>query len=305
MNNRVKENILLPSAPRVKKGYFSLLQFEPSKARQERVNIAVIVEAPEYGYKGAKRLRRMEGLLQAVDPNADIRLIRDYADEIEKNFKSKEFPGGVEPLFDLESRPMALRNLRERLLEYSRTSFYLTEPKALIISSDMSFEKRMQRLYDSLVLRPKLAEDMDATKKKEYVRHEAVQKLDRYITIESDPKHIQGRLFEENSFDAAQKYEEHIIKLFDFVSFDTLRPDISQIHHFLYAIQDVVSAPESQYSYGDFYMIYEQPSNSRGDENFKVMQKAREYVRKLNVGFVSLSEVDRLGRRLEMRMAGD
>lgn len=300
-----KENKVKIDLPKSKKGYFSLLQFEPSKIRQERINIAVLVEAPDYDYKGAKRLRRMESLLQAVDPNADIRLIREYASEIERVFNRREMQEPAHPLFLNQSKPISLHRLKDKLDGYSRTTFRLTEPRALVIDEATSFEKRLQRLYDSLVMRPKLIEDADSTKKKEYVRQEAVQRLDKYITIESDPKHIQGRLFDENVFDAAQKHEDHIIKLFDFISFDTLRPDISQVHHFLYAIQDVVSASNSPFSYGDFYMIYEAPSNLREEENFKVMQKAREYVRKLNVGFVSLGEVDRLGQRLEIKMAGD
>ena len=232
----------------MKKGYYSLLQYFPSFDRDERMNIAVILESPTYNYVGAKYLRHMDGRLRCFDPSVDSQVIRLVANQIESSMKSREEmgpPKNMDPFFEevRESlaKPVRINELRCFFEESRRTLWHITEPKTLLLPHSQRFDERLEYLYSKLIAPPNLsnAKVFD----KQYVRSRTETAMaERHILIgEAGP--VKGEDFADNDFDGLSVRDREILTetYWQFASFDVsnVRESFDQVRLFMEKVEDV------------------------------------------------------------------
>lgn len=293
-----------PSTP--KKCYFSLVQFSPQKHRREAVNIAVVVEAPELGYRGAKYLRHMDSLLRCIDPLADIEMVRTYVKGIESNFRRNEIKQSSElqsePLFDQIKKPIGIDELIDQIRNSPRLPISITDRKAVFIPPEYSIIWKLDSLYNNLVYRPKEStrENLD----KEFVRRTSVSILEHFIDVALDIEPIKGLSYQDNEFDAAQKDRNgKMITFFEFISFDVKSPDTSQMKYFLETVEDVRRYGIKEEEGYQFHAIVQPPKHNRERDNERAYNMALEYAskREVPVTLLEANAVANLGQRLKVR----
>ena len=272
-------------SPRIemRQAYYSLLQFCPDVVRDERVNIGVILEAPQHNYRAAKYLRYMDRTVKCLDPNADVNLIRFVARELESELNSKD-PGKAydsQPLFLEAAEPTRIRILQETFNLATRSLWRLTEPKPLFIPLQQRFDDRLNLLYNRLVDRA--SERKTDSWDKSYVRDKAVLDLEkRRVALTLNPEPLPGSFFKENEFDAA--YLNDAKTFIQFFSYDIATPDINQLKVFLSSVEDLRKGNSYTSNKGYYYAaVVQPPVHIRNEENESKFQRAVEYLHKREI----------------------
>lgn len=300
----LQANSVKPSPP--KKCYFSLIQFSPQRHRKEAVNIAVIVEAPEFGYRGAKYLRHMDSLLRCIDSLADVEMVRTYVKNIETNFRRSELKYSPEtfsePLFDQIKKPVGLDEIIDQIRSSPRLPIIITDRKPVSIPSEYTMDWKLDSLYNNLIFRPRetTRENLD----KEFVRRTSISILENFIDIALDVEPISGFSYQDNEFDAAQKDENgNMVSFFEFISFDVKSPDTSQMKFFLETVEDVRKSGVNEQAGYQFHAIVQPPKHNKERENEKAYEIAVNYALKRGVPITLLeaNAVAGLGQRLKRR----
>lgn len=266
-----------PFTQSLKQAYFSILQFVPDPTRNERVNIAVLLESPEHAYRGAKYLRYMHGKLRALDPNVDDSLIYLVARNIEHEFQSREKDSAEQPIhFRNQPRPEHLERLKIIFETSDRTLWQLSEPKLVLLPTEQRFVDRLNALYRRFVERPEAPKPESYDK--DYVRQAVVKGLEkRQVILDTAPKPLSGGMFEENAFDAA--YIRNASTYMQFLSYDLQDPDLDQLRLFLSSVEDIRRGGKFVEDYGYYYMtIVQPPTHFRNDNNQAVFRKALSYL---------------------------
>jgi hypothetical protein len=284
----------------LRRAYYSLLQFCPDSARDERVNIAVVLEAPQHAYQSAKYLRHMDKIIRCLDPSIDAKLVRIVAQELEYELKSKD-PGRVldtHALFEEAEQPSRLHLLREIFNSPTRSMWRLTEPKPLFVPDWQRFEDRLNLLYNRLVERP--GEVTKEVWDKGYVRSRTVIALEkRKIILDLGPDPLQGSFYQENEFDAAYKKEKNTF--FQFFSYDIENPDMGQLKVFLTSVEDLLRGQHYTPENGYYYTAIVQPPKHHIDrESRRTFESAVEYLRKKDIATFATEEahMDRVAQAL-------
>ena len=296
------QNSTRPSFP--KQCYFSIVQFTPNKHRREAVNIAVLIEAPEFGFRGAKYLRRMDSVLRCIDPLADIEMIRSYVKGLEQTFKRSEIERNPdmlsEPLFEQIKFPHGLDEVIDQIKMFPRMPITITERKPIFIPKERPISWKLESLYNSLVFRPRetAKENLD----KEFVRRESVGILENFINISLDVEPIHGLSYQDNEFDAAQKDDfGKAVSFLEFISFDVKSPDTSQMKYFLETVEDVRRAGIDEQLGYRFNAIVQAPKYNKSRENENAYSKALLYAekRRVPVTLLEANAVAGLGQSLK------
>lgn len=288
---------------RPKKCFYSILQYTPNSYRQEAVNLAVIAEAPEIGFRGAKYLRYMDSTLKALDPLADVEMIRSYVRGIEEKFKRSEIQMNAElrssVLFEEIRNPSGLDEIIHNIRSSGRLPFKITDRKPVFFPSEQAAIWKLESLYNSLVYRPreKTIENFD----KDYVRQTSLTILERFIGVELGTEPIIGLSYKDNEFDAAQKNASgDPVSYIEFMSFDVKSPDTSQMKYFLDAVEDVRAGSQTNKNW-IFNTIVQPPKNNKSKENDRAFNLALEYAgnKGVPVTLLETQEVVQLARNLQ------
>lgn len=269
-------------SPQLKRAFHSILQFVPDPVRNERVNIAVLLESPEYGFRGAKYLRYMHTRLKAIDPNVDDQLIYALAQRIEQDFKSGGKGFEEQPIdFGPSIKAEHLQKLKFSLDAGDRNLWFLSSPQPLLLPQSQRFEDRLNALYRRFVERP------DAPKQKtfdkEYTRQTAIKNLERHdVILDTSPNPLGGEVFEENFFDAA--YVKKSSTYLQFLSYDLQNPDLDQLRLFLATVEDVRKGGKFISENRYYYMtILQPPSHHKSESNWLVYKKALSHLDRYHI----------------------
>jgi hypothetical protein len=268
-----------PFTQSLKRAYFSILQFIPDPIRNERVNIAVLLESPEYAYRGAKYLRYMHSKLRTLDPNVDDPLVYAVARNIEQEFQNREKDFAEQPIpFQNQPHPEHLERLKVIFETSDRTLWQLSEPQLVLLPADQRFVDRLNALYRRFIERPEApkAENYD----KDYVRQTVVKGLEkRQVILDTAPKPLAGGMFEENAFDAA--YIRNVSTYMQFLSYDLQDPDLDQLRLFLSSVEDIRRGGKFVEDHGFYYMtIVQPPTHFKNETNKTVFRKALAYLKR-------------------------
>lgn len=268
--------------PELKRAFFSTLQFVPDPIRNERINIAVLLESPEYGFRGAKYLRHMHTKLRAIDPNVDEQLIYALAHKIEREFKSGGRGLEEQPInFGPNIKAEYLQKLKVALDAGDRSLWFMSPPQLLLLPQGQRFEDRLNALYRRFVDRA------DAPKQKtfdkDYTRNTAIRNLgQRDVVLDTAPNPLAGSVFEENFFDAA--YIKESSTYLQFLSYDLHSPDLDQLRLFLATVEDVRRGGRFTSKNRYYYItILQPPTHYKNDSNWLVYKKALSHLERFQI----------------------
>lgn len=263
--------------PQLKRAFFSILQFVPDPIRNERVNIAVLLESPEYGFRGAKYLRYMHTRLRAIDPNVDDNLIYVLAQSIEREFKSSGKDLNEQPIdFGPSVKAEHLLKLKFSLDAGNRNLWFLCQPQQLLLPQEQRFEDRLNALYRRFVERPDAPRQK--TFDKDYTRQTAIKNLERRdVVLDTAPNPLAGEMYDENFFDAA--YIRKSSTYLQFLSYDLQNPDLDQLRLFLATVGDARGGGKYINENQFYYMaILQPPTHFKIDANWLMYKKALSYL---------------------------
>lgn len=270
-----------------KLAYYSLLQYEPDRARQERLNVAVLLEAPGYEFRAAKFLRYMKPRMRELDPTLSEELVYAYAKSLEDSFNSMPEDLGRRPLeFNYTPKPVRLLDLCSASATSAYTLWRFTEPKALVIDAYTTFDQALEKLYRRLV-QAKGAPQDEPAKDKEYVRKTAVSAMQqRRVALVENPPPLEGREFLENSFDAG--HLTSFAAYLQFLSFDTTKPALDQTKAFITARRDVGDVVDNRAV--EYVAIVQPPEGLRTTENRQAHGRAQMYLQAAGIRYVPVAD---------------
>lgn len=273
------------AVPETKLAFYSLLQYEPDPMRLERLNIAVLLEAPEYQYRGARVLRYMRKRLHCFDPKADAQVITRFARSIEDYFQSEPEDRQTVPIRYSEV-PSAdgLTRLAARLGRSRQAFCRLTGPKPILVSAGTTFEHELLRLFARLVAVDQPERD-EAPKDKDFVRKFSLREFEaRRVNVDTNPLPVRGEFFEENTFDALHRRDFSLY--FQFLSFDTATSSLDQAKAFISARRDVGNIIEG--APAAFLAIVQPPDRLRTAVNNEAYERSRHYFEQAAISQVTV-----------------
>jgi Protein of unknown function (DUF3037) len=240
--------------------YYSLLQFIPDLRRDERVNVGLVMQAPEYNYAAMDYRRYMDGQVRALQPHADATIIRLLAQSLCSQFE----PFSKEPLVyqqvlleTPETSPTSPKYLDSLISPY--TSIYFTKPKPFLVSESRGFARTFELLCGQLLQAPKQRVETSFVTK-EILKHRVMKLLEnRKMQVRIDPPPIRGLHFR-NEFDAlrdATGLRQHI----QFLSFELKESPVLQAKSLLASVSDVRQSQDYQDDL--FYCILQPPILNR------------------------------------------
>lgn len=283
---RLKDRIESIETQETKLAYYSLLQYEPDHMRRERLNVAILLEAPSHRYRGAKFLRHMHKRVRAFDPATSERVIYGFAKAIERTFASDPEDRDRRPIdYNEAPRPEGLYGLIDSCSRSAYTLWRFTQPKALVVDASSSFEVELNRLYRRLV-QVQGAPREEVSKDKDYVRKTAFSELQkRRVELTLDPPPVRGELFEENAFDAA--HQSSFSTFLQFLSFDTATPSLDQTKAFITAKRDVGTRIDNRHI--EYIAFIQPPELIQGGDNRKAHERAVAYLDMVGIRHVPVA----------------
>jgi hypothetical protein len=245
--------------------FYTLVQLIPDKLRDERLNVAVILQAPERQFAGIRVRKWMDRSIGRVFPNVDAELVRlitrGFAIEFSKftyDIDNNQ-PILLQPTEVSSShRPYDPDFLTRFSHGYSAISF--SSPKPMTLLDNSSLVAKLEQLYERLVSvhEPKR---QPANITKEQLEEIVVRHLYRKkVHINEKPPVFQG-LHWPNKFDALKLKDNR--RHLQFISFDQFEAPIAQAKAFLTSVEDMRQVDE-KYKEDEFACILQPPKVNVG-----------------------------------------
>lgn len=285
----------------MKKGFFSLLQYFPNSDRDERMNVAVMLESPSYTYMGVKYLRNMDGRLRCFDPSVDPPMIRLMANELENTRKSTESRAPVADINhvfkEIEhsmTKPIQILDLKCFFEESYKTLWRITDPKPVFLPESQRFDERLELLYNQLVAPPNMSKVK--VYDKQYVSTRTVDEMARRKVLIADAEPVRGLDFADNDFDGLSVRDREVFTetYWQFGSFDVsnVRETFDQMRLFMEKVRDVravSSKVETALLERQFTVVLQPPKLKKSPDHMRKFETALE---KLGKEQIRAFEVD-------------
>lgn len=214
--------------------YFALVQFCPDPAREEYVNIAVVLEVPGYDFVGARIQPRMDGVLSCLAPDVDPSIVRLVTRGVLEKYTVDE-PDHVSYRYIDNPAPKRIHEV-SKALEHEHGSYWrVTQPRTTLLLGDQLVAEELEDLFSRFVRRGK--SEPTSSRNKAWVRDRTVDMLRKHeLEIEVNPS-VTGEHFKSIPFDAV--YRNGAATYLQFLSFDRVRqPSSREIAAFLYYVSD-------------------------------------------------------------------
>ncbi|WP_081994966.1 DUF3037 domain-containing protein [Deinococcus radiopugnans] len=236
--------------------YIRIIQYVPNEIRDERVNVALVLQNPSHGYAGVRIRPFMDPLLQALWPAIDAELVRLMVREIETILKPlnrntrKGPPLLFQEAYDERSTPTFLDQFNQNY-----GSLRVTEAKTVRITEGESFREKLNQLFD-LYIRVDDGRQKKNNITKEVIQFQIAKELDRRGAVYVQHAVIKGEFFE-NRFDVAKHRIKSIDSLAHIISFDLKNVDLAttQCLRLLHSRDDLLTSDgdlASKYEFGVF-----------------------------------------------------
>lgn len=256
-----------PSTVRTEWGdrtYMRVIQYVPNELRDERINIAIVLQSPSHGYAGVRVRPYMDSLLQAIWPAIDAEIVRHMVREIEERLRplNKATRKGSQPLlmeaYDERSLPTYLDRFNQ-----SYGSLRITEAKPIRVANGESFKEKLNQLFD-LYVRIDDGKQRRQGITKEVIQFQVGKELDRRGTVYTQHKILKGEFFQ-NKFDLARHRIDRIDSLAHIISFDlkTIDPAITQSLRLLQSVDDLIEADPRLFEKYEFGVFLQAPIHYR------------------------------------------
>jgi hypothetical protein len=242
------------------KAFFSILQFIPDRMRNERINVAVVLQSPSYGFAGMEFRRRMDGILKEICPTVDAQLVRLLVQGIAEEFK----PFYIEPerarLFFLHpktqhpSHPDYLQKFHE-----PHGLIHFSDPKPIIIPDSQSLVYKVKQLRNQLLEVERPLEVRTSITKRE-LQEKVVESLrQKRVALNVKPDEFIGARWS-NKFDAL--HEKTNRRHLQFLSFDLEEVPTIHAKAFVTSVQDLKAGGRA-YQDDQFGCVLQPPTYHR------------------------------------------
>lgn len=244
--------------------YMRIIQYVPNELRDERVNVALVLQNPSHGYAGLRKRPYMDPLLQALWPAIDAELVRLMVQEIETLLKplNKSTRKGPSRLlheaFDERSLPTYLDQFNQ-----SYGSLRVTEAKPVRVAEGESFKEKLHQLFD-LYIRVDDGRQRRSNITKEVIQFQVGKELDRRGAVYTEHAVLKGEFFE-NKFDVARHRIEAVDSMAHIISFDLKSIDTAttQSLRLLQSVDDLLSADPQLFAKYEFGVFLQAPIHYR------------------------------------------
>jgi hypothetical protein len=242
---------------------YTLVQVIPDRLRDERINIAIILQCPETGFSRMRVRTHMGGILNHVFPNIDAETIRLLTQGFSKKFSPISIDQSAEPLFPeglkIDSQPFEPTFINGLRHDYGIINF--SEPRPLVMVEGQSLDVKLDQLYEKLVNSPpKRHQPLNVTK--EILESQVVRELHvRRIDLINKPPSFQGLVWP-NKFDALRikTNRRHV----QFISFDLTEFPSHHAKILLASVQDLRQAADNEYRDDEFACVLQPPRAQSG-----------------------------------------
>lgn len=217
------------------KAYYSVVQLIPNRLRDERINIAVILQCPHRGYSRMLVRKYMDSIIETVFPDIDGRLIRLLTQGIASNFKSQKISEGLFSEHDV-CHPDYLKSF---INGYDIINFSLT--KTLILQDSDNLDLRIEMLFDKLIQMDKPKSAKQNITKEILTKTVVTYLLNKSLNIIVDAPKFHGLRWE-NHFDALHnKFDRRHVQ---FLSFDLIESPEHLVKYYYSSVQDMKESKE-------------------------------------------------------------
>lgn len=284
------------SPTNMRQAFYSLIQFCPDRVRNERVNVAIILESPKHQFVSVRYRRHMDRVVRCIDPQVDVDAVRFVVSLMEAKVKFKEAKDILEDqqiLFQESSQPSKIAEFMKDFNEAHRSLWIVTEPKPILVPREQNFEQRLEILYDSLVANKEV--DQRERWDKAYVKQYTINALRNHqlhIDEHPDPLPAKGQLWVDSSFDALHANGK-VNTYFQFFSFDTQTPDLDQSKAFVTTVSDLRDNTTFRADNGFYYVaIVQKPVHQQSLQNRATYANALEALKRNDIPTFAPEEED-------------
>jgi hypothetical protein len=236
--------------------YMRIIQYVPNELRDERINVAIVLQNPSHDYAGMRVRPYMDTLLLALWPSVDAEIIRLMIREIEEVLKplNKSTRKATRLLVNERHDERSLPTYLDRFNQ-SYGSLRITEMKPVLVEEGESFKEKLNQLFE-LYIRIDDGRQKRSNITKEVIQFQVGKELDRLGTAYVPHMVITGEHFE-NKFDLARHRIDRIGTLAHIISIDlkALDPAVTQSMRLLKSLDDLNASDPNflkKYEFGVF-----------------------------------------------------
>ena len=233
------------------KASYTLVQLIPDELRDERINVAIILQCTERRFARMRVRKYMDSHINAIFPDLNAQVVRLITQGISRHFKSLR----SDILFeDLDSSREEF--IRQFSHDYGIIRF--SEAKKIVVKESDDLEERAEKLFARLVQSQYIQEKPDNITK-DLLTDVVTEFLTlRRVPIDKDPPPYKGQAWV-NRFDAL--HSEFNRRHLHFISFDLLEAPYLQAKAFIQSVIDMKSS--DSYQEDDFACIVQPPRINR------------------------------------------
>lgn len=237
--------------------FYTLVQAIPDRLRDERINVAIILQCPQTGFSGMRVRPHMDRVLNKAFPGIDAETIRLITYGFSKDFKPVLVDSGMPSLFpeDLAKRPSETSFIDRLRSGYGVIRF--SDPRPLIVAEDQSLSLKLEQLYEKLVMSQQVRNEISHITKEILEDHFIRELHNKRIPIDVRPPAFTGLVWP-NQFDALREKDNR--RHVHFISFDLLEFPVSRAKLFLTSVVDLRLAG-SAYAEDEFACVVQSPRN--------------------------------------------
>lgn len=280
------------------KAYYTLIQFIADPDRDERVNLAVILQCPEYNYAGMEIRRGVEQKIHCLFPQIDSQLIRYILEGFKDDFDEYSDEPASKPIFNREQltemKPTWPEFLEKYHIPLGQIVFRETSPIFLTESQGFNFKLKQlaEKVLDSTVRKG----DTRYVTKNELKRVVEYELTRRHIHIIKNPPKYPGKRWP-NSFDALKERGNR--RWLQFISYRQSELPVEQTKAFIASVVDMRAS--ERYPDDEWACILKEPLDNASRLDKETFESAIKVLGSENIAvFTSLpQDIDRLARGLE------
>ncbi|BDP43351.1 hypothetical protein DAETH_33200 (plasmid) [Deinococcus aetherius] len=243
----------------VMRAHYAMVQFIPDRVRDERVNVGVVLQSPDYGYAAMTYRRHMDAALRAVHPQVDAQLVRLLVQGLCATFAPYDSEPHFPRLFPLqlgEEHPTHPTFLERFNTPHGQVHF--TPPKVVLVSDAQGFTAKLRQLRERLLDVPNVAVERPTITKGELEKNVVGALKARRVPLVTEPPAFPGERWPHNRFDALnlRSNRRHL----QFLSYDIADPPTAAAKGFVMSVMDLKSGGH-RYRDDQFGVIVQRPEH--------------------------------------------
>lgn len=278
------------------KAYYTLIQFVGDTDRDERVNLGVILQCPEYNYAAMEIRRNVERKIHCIFPEVDAQLIRYMLLGVQEEFERFSDEPQSKPMLRSgtihEINPTTPDYLEKFNSPFGQIFFRPSSP--IFVRSGQSFTAKLKQLSE------KLLDSQSGRRENKYVTKYELRTVveyelnRRHISIIKNPPRFPGKRWP-NSFDALK--EKRNRRWLQFISYRQAEIPIDQTKSFIASVVDMRDS--QRYPDDEWACVIKEPFEDANRSDKDTFASALNALRAESIAVFFSQDIDRLATGLE------